>query len=63
MNVGQTKIAARMAECQPFVLQPKKVQNRRVEIMDVDTIAGDGNAVIIRRAVNDSALDPAAGHP
>ena len=56
MDVGQAIIAARVAERQPFVVQAEEVQNRRVEIMDVDAIVGDGNAVVIRGAVDESRL-------
>ena len=63
MHIGQTKIASGMAKRQLLVIQPQEVQQRRVEIMHVDAIGGDGDTVVVRNAVNDAAFDAAAGQP
>ena len=52
-----------MAECQEFVVQPKQVQDRGVEIMDMHAILGHGYSQLIRRAMHDAAFHAAACHP
>ena len=38
MHVSQTEIPARVAKCQPLVVQSQQVQHRRVEIRDHDFV-------------------------
>ena len=48
MNVGQPKIAALVAVGQPFVVEAQAMQNRRVEVVDVDRVLGDVVAEVVR---------------
>ena len=40
-----------MAEGQPFVVEAQQVQDRGVEVVDVDGVLGDVDAVFVGRAV------------
>ena len=42
---------------------PEQVQDRRVQVVDVDGVDGGGVADLVGLAVADAALDAAAGHP
>jgi hypothetical protein len=48
---------------EPAVVEAELVQNRRMKIVDVDGILGDGPAQLVGGAVRDAWLDPAASHP
>src|SRR4051794_8913291 len=63
MHVGQPIIAALRAERQAFVIDPQAVQDRGVEVVDVNRIAHDVVAVIVGFAVNVTGLDAATGQP
>ena len=51
MNVRQPKIPARIAIGQPLVVKTHQLENRRVQIMDVNRIFGRPEAEFIGRAV------------
>ena len=38
VDVGEAVVAAGMAERQPFVVEPEQVEDRRVEVVDVDSV-------------------------
>ena len=59
MHVGEAEIAALETISQPFVIQAEAVQDRRVEVVDVNRILDDVVAVIVGRTVGDPRLDPA----
>ena len=61
MDVGQAEVAARVAVGEPGVVQPHQVQDRGVQVVDVDGVFGDLVAVFVGAAVAEAALDSAAG--
>ena len=63
MHVGQAVVAALELECELFVVDAELVQDRRVQVVDVDRIADDVVAVVVGLTVRDARLDAAAGHP
>src|SRR5262245_53066377 len=63
VDVGQTIVAAGMAEREPFVIQAEQMEDRGVEVMHVDPVFGNGNAILVRRPVDDPAFHSAAGQP
>ena len=46
-HVGQAEVAAGVAERQLLVVQPQQVQDRGVEVVDVDGVLGDVDAVVV----------------
>src|SRR5437762_10745836 len=46
-DVGEPKIAARVTEGQPRVVDAEQVQNGGVEIVDVHLVRGDLDAVVV----------------
>ena len=50
-DVGQAVVAAGVAVGEPLVVEPEQVQDRGVEVVDVDPVLGDGDAVLVGRAV------------
>src|ERR1043165_4469710 len=62
-QIGQPKLAAAEAIGQAFVIDAEAVQDRRVQVVDVDVILGDVVAVLVGAAVDDAALDAAASEP
>ena len=63
LHVGQAEVAAGVAVGQPRVVQAQQVEDRGVEVVDVDAVLGDVDAVLVGRAVDDPAFDAAAGQP
>src|SRR5262245_52389885 len=63
MHIRQPEIASLEAIRQPRVLDPKTLENRRVQVVNVHRIAGDVVAVIVRLAELDAWANAAAGHP
>src|SRR5690606_18489835 len=63
VNIGQPEVAALKTIGEPGVVEPQGMHDGRLEIMDMDLVAGDGKAEFIRLAMGVSALHPAAGHP
>ena len=63
MDVGQAEVTTRVTESQTFMIDPEKVQHGGVEIVSMNSVLGSQNAVFIRLAVYDSALDATSGHP
>ena len=43
--------------------KPEQVQDRRVQVVDVDLVLDRGEAELVGRAVDVALLDPAAGQP
>ena len=62
-HVGQPEVATLEAVCQPRVIDAEAVQQRGVEIVDVDRIAGDVEAVVVRFAVGDTRTNASPGKP
>src|SRR5262249_6930000 len=62
-DVGQAEVAALVAVGQAAVVQAEQVQQRGVEVVDVDGVAGDAPADVVGGAVDVAAADAAAGQP
>src|SRR6185436_16526470 len=63
VHIGQPIVAALETEREPFVVDSQQMQERRVEVVDVDAVRHDVVAEGTRLAVEGPALDAAAGHP
>src|SRR5262245_1049045 len=63
VHVGEPEVAARVAVGQLLVIEPHEMQDRGVEVVDVDFLFAHGRPNFIGRAISESALDPAAGQP
>src|SRR5690349_6427298 len=62
-DVGEAVLAALKFESQLFVIKADEVQQRRVEVVDMDGILDDGVAEVVCFADGDAGLGAAAGHP
>ena len=62
-DVCQAEIAARVAEGQALVIQAQEVQDRGLQIVDVDRVFDDVKTQIVGGAIERARLDAAAGHP
>src|SRR5262249_19125470 len=62
-NVGQAEVAALELVRQLQVVESEQVQDRRVQVVDVDRLFGDVPAQLVGLAEHLAALDAAAGHP
>ena len=51
MHVGQAVVAALEAEGQPRVVEAEQVQQRGVQVVDVDRVGGDVEAELVGLAV------------
>src|SRR5262249_50044326 len=56
-NVGQSEVAPLEAVSQPLVVDSEEVQNRRVEVVDVDRVLHDVVAEVVGLAPGDARLD------
>ena len=63
MHIREAIVAALESEGEPRVIQAELVEQRGVQIMNVDGIAGDVVAEVVGLAVHDAGPDAAAGHP
>ena len=63
MHIGQAKTAPLILERQPLVVDAQQVQDRCMEIVNVNGVLGDVVAVRIGRSVARAAFDTAPGHP
>jgi len=63
MYVCQTEIAALMSEREAFVVDSELLQNRRIEVMNVDGIFVDVVAEVVSLAVNRTTFYSGSGHP
>ena len=61
MHVGQPVVPALEAEREFLVIETEQVQDRRVQVVDVDAIARDMEAKFIGLADRDAGLHTAAG--
>ena len=62
-DVREAESPAVVAVRQPLVIDPEQVQDRRVQVVDVDGVDGGRVADLVGCAVTDAALDAAAGQP
>jgi len=63
VDVSQAKVTAAVAVSQAFVVQTHQVQNRGVQVVDVDFVLDDVEAELIGGSVCQSAFYAAAGQP
>lgn len=63
MDVGETEVAAGIAVCQTFVIQPQEMQDGGVQIVDTDRIFLGFETELVGRTVNCSPTDPTAREP
>ncbi len=63
MHIREAEIAAGIPIGQFFVVEAQEVQNRRVQVMDVDFILDGGEAKVIGRAMDVAAASAAASQP
>ena len=63
MHVGQSEVAAGLMKGEPFVIQAEQVQDRGLQVMDVDRILGDVEAEFVGGSVGLAGLDPSACEP
>ncbi len=63
MNVCQAKVAALKAKREAFVVDAEKMQERGMQVVNVNLSLDDAKAEFIGFAVDDSRLGSAAGDP
>lgn len=63
MHVRQAVVAALVLESQALVVDAKRVQDRCLQVVQMDAIFGDVVTEIVRGAVGCAGPDAAAGHP
>ena len=63
VNVGQAVVAALEAERQPGVIDAQLVQDRRLQVVNVNRILDHVVTDLVGLAVNEAGLDAAAGEP
>ena len=60
MNVGQTVLPALKAEGEPLVVDPQTVQDRRLQVVNVNWIFDDVEAEVVGSTVLEARLDAPA---
>ena len=63
MDVGESELAALKAVSEAFVIDAEEMENRSVEIVDVDRVFEDIVAVVVGFSDSDSFFDSSSGHP
>ena len=63
MHVGQAEVAALEFVGQAFVVDAHLVQDRRLQVVDVDGVFHGVHAEFVALAVSEAGLHAAAGHP
>src|SRR5437016_408032 len=63
MNVGEAIVAALEAVDQFGVIKTEQVEDRRLQVVDVDLVPGDGEPKLVGFAMRIAALDAAARQP
>ena len=61
MNVRQAEIATLIAKCQFRVLDSQQMQDRRIEVVDMNGITNDVVTIVVCFTVGRSLLDSRAG--
>ena len=62
-DIGQAEVAAGVAVGEAFVIEAEQVQDRGVQVVNVDLVLGRVVAVVVGAAVAQAALHAAAGQP
>ena len=63
MNIGESIVPASVSICEARVVDTKQVQNRRMEVMHMDTIFRDRRTDLVGTAIARAALDATARQP
>src|SRR5438045_2990911 len=63
LYIGQPKVTPLETIGQLFMIEAEQVQDRRLEIMDVDFVAGDSEAEFVGLTVGNAMFDAAPGEP
>src|SRR3954447_20912875 len=63
VDVGQAHVAAAEAGGEPLVVEAQEVEDRGVEVVDLDLVFDGVIAVVVGGAMDGAPLDPAAGEP
>lgn len=63
MHICQAEISALEAVGEAFVVEAHEVQDRGVEVVDMDFTGVDAEAEFVGAAVDVAGLDAATGHP
>ena len=63
MHVGQAEVAAGVAVGELLVVEAQQVQDRGVQVVDVDLVLDGLEAELVGRAVDVPPLHAAAGQP
>ena len=63
MDVGEAKIAAAVAVCQPRVVEAEQMQHRRLQVVHVHRLFHGLEPELVGRAVHRAAANAATGHP
>ena len=63
MDVGQPVLATLKLERQSFVIDPQKVEDSRVKIMNMNPAFRDTVRVLVRLTVGRTGLNPTTGKP
>src|SRR5436853_7072271 len=62
-DIGQAKIAARVAVGEFFVVEPQEVEHGGVEVVDMNRVFGRAEAEFVGRAMDIAALDSTTRQP
>ena len=62
VNVGQAMIASAVTERQLFVVDSQLVKNRRMDVVNVDGVAGHAVSKVVALAVGETPLESTARH-
>src|SRR5262245_65630377 len=57
VHVGQPEVAAGVTVCELFVIEAQEVQDRGVQVVDVDAVLDRGEAKLVGAAVDLAAFD------
>jgi hypothetical protein len=63
VNIGEAEVAAGVAIGEPLVVEAEQVEDRGVEVVDMDLVFHGREAGLVGRAMNVAAADAAAGQP
>lgn len=63
VNIGESKISSLILVGQPFMIDPQKMQDGRLHVMNMHAVVGDINAVIVGFSISETAPNTPAGDP
>ena len=63
LYIGQAKVAAAVTESKSFVIQSHQVQDRGVQIVDMDRVLDSPKSKVVRLSVGHASLHTPTCHP